>query len=169
MAAIQQHKPNLKLIETVGQQNQSPQRPQGNQPQPRMPQQQGNPIRVIKQVQSQQQGNPRMIKQAQQQVVLKNPNQFNQTKQMPQQKTNNVVPLSQRIVKTQPPKQKEPNMDSQQISLFLSNRTVISKDSTLPNTSLVVVSNLAAGTTEVKLRNMCQGIGEVEVSPFTFV
>lgn len=49
------------------------------------------------------------------------------------------------------------------IGSFLSNRKVIAKDQSLPDTSIVVIRNLAAGTTEVKLRKMCETMGEVQV------
>ncbi|XP_018321934.1 uncharacterized protein LOC108734771 isoform X2 [Agrilus planipennis] len=45
---------------------------------------------------------------------------------------------------------------------FLENRKVLARDDNLPDTSIVVVSNLAAGTTDIKLRKMCQNIGNVE-------
>lgn len=58
--------------------------------------------------------------------------------------------------------------DKSEISSFLTNRRIIAKDQSLPDTTIVVVSNLAAGTTEVKLRKLCQGVGDVqkfEMSP----
>lgn len=55
------------------------------------------------------------------------------------------------------------NYDKQHLASFLSNRKILAKDQSLVDTSIVVVSNLAAGTTDVKLRKMCQGIGEIKV------
>lgn len=57
----------------------------------------------------------------------------------------------------------ESNYDKQHLASFLSNRKIIAKDQSLVDTSIVVVSNLAAGTTDVKLRKLCQGIGDVKV------
>lgn len=49
------------------------------------------------------------------------------------------------------------------INSFLNNRKVIVKDQSLPDTSVVVISNLAAGTSEVKLRKLCQTMGDIQV------
>lgn len=55
------------------------------------------------------------------------------------------------------------------LNSFLNNRTVILKDQSLPDTSVVVISNLAAGTSEVKLRKLCQSMGEIQVRIRIFV
>ncbi|XP_017777739.1 PREDICTED: transcription factor mef2A-like [Nicrophorus vespilloides] len=56
----------------------------------------------------------------------------------------------------------ENKVDKGQLKSFLSNRTIFAKDQSLVDTSLVVVSNLAAGTSEVKLRKMCEGLGDIQ-------
>ncbi|XP_022902246.2 uncharacterized protein [Onthophagus taurus] len=53
-------------------------------------------------------------------------------------------------------------VDKNAVTSFLSNRKIIAKDDTLPDTSIVVVSNLATGSTEVKLRKLCKGVGDVK-------
>lgn len=55
------------------------------------------------------------------------------------------------------------NIDKGHINNFLNNRTIIAKDENLVDTSIVVVNNLAAGTSEVKLRKLCQGVGDIQV------
>ncbi|XP_031342746.1 RNA-binding protein 33-like isoform X1 [Photinus pyralis] len=54
------------------------------------------------------------------------------------------------------------NYDKQHLASFLSNRRILTKDQSLIDTSIVVISNLAAGTTDVRLRKMCQGIGDIK-------
>lgn len=46
---------------------------------------------------------------------------------------------------------------------FLSNRKVICKDESLPETHTVIVSNFSVGTSEAKLRKLGQTMGEVQV------
>lgn len=55
------------------------------------------------------------------------------------------------------------NLDKEHINNFLNNRTIIAKDDSLIDTSIVVVNNLAAGTSEIKLRKLCQGVGDIQV------
>lgn len=54
-------------------------------------------------------------------------------------------------------------LNKDQLSSFLSNRKIFAKDKSLADTSVVVVSNLATGTSEVKLRKLCQGVGDIQV------
>ncbi|KAF5282806.1 hypothetical protein FQR65_LT02803 [Abscondita terminalis] len=56
----------------------------------------------------------------------------------------------------------ESNYDKQHLASFLANRKILTKDQSLIDTSIVVMKNLSAGTTEIKLRKMCQGIGDVK-------
>lgn len=53
--------------------------------------------------------------------------------------------------------------DKDHLSSFLSNRKIFAKDKSLADTSLVVINNLATGTSEVKLRKLCQGVGDIQV------
>lgn len=55
---------------------------------------------------------------------------------------------------------------SERANNFLCNRTVIAKDDSLMDSSIVVVNNLAAGTSEIKLRKLCQGVGDIQVRVF---
>lgn len=54
-------------------------------------------------------------------------------------------------------------LNKDQLSSFLSNRKIFAKDRSLADTSLVVINNLATGTSEVKLRKLCQGVGDIQV------
>lgn len=60
----------------------------------------------------------------------------------------------------------ESNINKLHLANFLTNRKILTKDQSLVDTSVVVISDLAAGTTEVKLRKMCQGIGDIKVRKF---
>lgn len=55
------------------------------------------------------------------------------------------------------------DVDRKHLSSFLNNRKILSKDHSLIDTRLVVVSNLSASTTNVKLMGISRGIGEIEV------
>ncbi|KAF5297706.1 hypothetical protein FQA39_LY12037 [Lamprigera yunnana] len=56
------------------------------------------------------------------------------------------------------------NYDKQHLASFLANRKILAKDQSLIDTSIVVMKNLSVGTTEIKLRKMCQGIGDIKVA-----
>lgn len=56
----------------------------------------------------------------------------------------------------------ESNYDKLHLASFLANRKILTKDQSLIDTSIVVMTNLSAGTTEIKLRKMCQGIGDIK-------
>ncbi|KAK5646035.1 hypothetical protein RI129_004499 [Pyrocoelia pectoralis] len=60
------------------------------------------------------------------------------------------------------PNNDDSNYDKQHLASFLSNRRILTKDQSLIDTSIVVISNLSAGTTDVRLRKMCQGIGDIK-------
>lgn len=55
------------------------------------------------------------------------------------------------------------SLNKDQLTSFLSNRKIFAKDKSLADTSLVIVSNLATGTSDVKLRKLCQGVGDIQV------
>lgn len=53
--------------------------------------------------------------------------------------------------------------DADIVGKFSNVRKVIVKDERLPDTSIVVVNNLAQGTSEIKLRKICQTMGQIQV------
>ncbi|GJQ70305.1 hypothetical protein Trydic_g22743 [Trypoxylus dichotomus] len=84
-------------------------------------------------------------------------------------KTDNSL-VVKRVVSTKPMSCENVSADNSEsetlnkdhLSSFLSNRKIFAKDKSLADTSLVVINNLATGTSEVKLRKLCQGVGDIQ-------
>ncbi|KAF2885191.1 hypothetical protein ILUMI_20988 [Ignelater luminosus] len=118
--------------------------------------------------QQQQPQKPRQIPQKNPQVVRINQPLRNTPRQAESHPTTSTSRLitqqsNNRNIKVINTSTDESNINKQHLASFLSNRKILTKDQSLVDTSVVVISNLAAGTTDVKLRKMCQGIGEIKV------